>query len=92
MPFILSCASTISKAKGLVLRVAGVMHVLFHLGSAGSIPNEITEEAMRAAKDYVEVCCKHAAFLAGRGDIDEAIQELLKGGLLMNMLTVLTAG
>ena len=56
-----------------------MMHVLFHLGSATTIPNNISEEAMKAAQDYVTVCCKHTAFLAGRGDIDEAILGLQKG-------------
>ena len=69
----------LSKSKGLILRVAGVLHVLFHLDVPGDIPCTIKEKAIIAAQDFVDVCCQHTAFLAGRGDIEDAIQQLKLG-------------
>ena len=47
----------LSKSKGLILRVAAVMHVLFHLDSPGEIPTTISEAALKAAQDYVDAYC-----------------------------------
>lgn len=69
----------LSKSKGLILRVAGVLHVLFHLDTSGDIPTIITEDALKAAEDFIDVCCQHTAYLAGRGDIDDAIFKIQKG-------------
>ena len=69
----------LSKSKGLSLRVAGVLHVLFHLGSDDVIPKAISEKAIVAAQDFVDVCCQHTAYLAGRGDIEDAIHKLQQG-------------
>ena len=71
----------LSKSKGQILRVAGVLHVLFHLDSDNKIPNVISEDAIRASIDFADVCCQHAAHIAGRGDIEESIQNLVKGWL-----------
>lgn len=68
----------LSKEKGLILRVAGMLHVLFHLESSGDISSEISIEAIEAAKDFVDVCCQHTAFVAGRGEIQDAILNLQK--------------
>ena len=56
--------------------MAAVMHVLFHLDTPLSIPDEISEEALLAAQSFVELCNQCAAFLAGRGEISEAIQYI----------------
>ena len=48
-----------SKSKGLILRVAGVLHVQFHLDVAG---DTIKEEAIIAAQDFVFVCCQHSVY------------------------------
>lgn len=70
---------TLSKAKGLILRVAGVLHVLFHLDKPDDIPSIISEAALQAAENYVDLCCQHTAFLAGKGDIEDAIFKIQKG-------------
>ena len=57
----------LSKSKGQVLRVAAVMHVLFNMDSPKNIPSEISEAAVRAADNFVDLCLQHAAFLGGRG-------------------------
>ncbi len=72
----------LSKSRGQILRVAATMHVLFHLDTPLSIPAIISDGALKAAQDFVETSNQHVAFLAGRGDIGEAIdmfQELKKG-------------
>lgn len=70
----------LSKAKGLILRVAGVLHVLFHIDSpAKDISQEISIEALKAAENFVDVCCQHLSYIAGRGDIDEAILKIQQG-------------
>ena len=69
----------LSKSKGQVLRVAATLHVLFHIDTPLEIPTVIGVNAITAAINVVDVCIQHAAFLAGRGDIDEQIEEMEKG-------------
>ena len=69
----------LSKSKGQVLRVAATFHVLFHRNTPLNIPDVISAEAILAATNFVELCLQHAAFLAGRGDIQEAIQSFRSG-------------
>ena len=68
----------LSKSKGLILRVAGVLHVLFCLDSTtNDFPTKISDSTLEAAINFVEVCCQHAAFIAGRGEIEEEILDLI---------------
>jgi len=66
----------LSKSRGQILRVAAVMHVLFHMETPLSIPDTISEDALKAAQNFVEVCNQYAAYLAGRGEISAAIQSI----------------
>ena len=66
----------LSKSRGQTLRVAAVMHVLFHMDTPIAIPPTISEEALKAALNFVELCNQHAAFLAGRGEITDAIESI----------------
>lgn len=75
----ISYAGMLSKAKGQILRVAATLHVLFHIDTPLAIPSIIDDKAVKAAIDLVDVCIQQAAFLAGRGDVQEAIEELAKG-------------
>lgn len=70
----------LSKSKGLILRV---LHVLFQLDTPNDIPDTISKLAIVAAQDFVDVCCQHTAFVAGRGDIQEAIQQLQLGLIII---------
>ena len=66
----------LSKAKGQIRRVAGVLHVLFHLGlPASEIPQEISTDALEAVENYVDVFCQHVPYIAERG----AILQIQKG-------------
>ena len=69
----------LSKSKGQILRVAAALHVLFYQDTPLKIPKKVSEEAVRAAVNFVDLCLQHAAYLAGRGDISEAIQALHPG-------------
>ena len=55
------------------------LHVLFNIETPLAIPTVISDAAIKAAINLVDVCIQHAAFLAGRGDIDETVQEMMKG-------------
>ena len=78
-----SYTGMLSKSKGLILRVAGVLHILFQLDTPDDIPDTISELAIVASQDFVDVCCQHTAFVAGRGDIQEAIQQLQLGLIII---------
>ena len=63
---------------GQILRVSAAMHILFNVGS-DDISENITQKAINAAIDFVEVCCQHTAFITGRGNIDEQLHDLDTG-------------
>lgn len=68
----------LSKSKGQILRVAAVLHVLFSLDyctDPQDIPSRISENALKGAENFVSVCLKHAAYMAGRGGLDDAIKQ-----------------
>jgi len=69
----------LSKSKGQILRVSAVLHVLFHINTPMAIPDVIGVDAVKAAIDLVDVCIQHAAFLAGRGNLQQTIAELAQG-------------
>lgn len=62
---------------GQIIRVSAAMHVLFHLDNTDPLPDVITDSAIKAAIDFVEVCCQHTAYITGHGKIDEEL-EILK--------------
>ena len=65
-----------------MLRVAASLHILFSLNECDDDvifdgnSTEISEKAVEAAIDFVALCLKQTAFIAGRGEIDEEIQIL----------------
>ena len=65
---------------GQIVRVSAVLHILFHLDSEPCTDVDvISEDAIRAAIHFVEVCGQHVAFIAGRGGIKEEIKLLELG-------------
>ena len=62
-------------------KVAAVMHVLFNLDNPTTctIPQQISEAAVKAADSFVDLCLHHAAYLGGRGKLEEAIEDISKG-------------
>lgn len=65
----------LSKSKGQILRVAAVLHALFHLEQPDEIPTVISVAALKAADNFISVCLQHAAYIAGRGVVEEAIKQ-----------------
>lgn len=63
----------LSKSMGQTLRVAASMHVLFRLEDEEPLPSTISDQAINAAIDFVEVCCQQTAYIAGRGKIHDEI-------------------
>ena len=48
-----------------------------------TIPSVISTEAIIAAQNFVDTCCQHAAFIAGRGLVDDEIDHLVSGPYIM---------
>lgn len=75
----------LSKAKGQILRVSALLNMLFAKFEENDsidsehIPLVITEKALTAAQNFVEVACQHAAFLAGRGNIEAELKHFSTG-------------
>ena len=67
----------LSKSMGQIIRVSAAMHVLFHLDNTDPLSDIITNSAIKAAIDFVEVCCQHTAYITGHGKIDEEL-EIMK--------------
>jgi hypothetical protein len=72
---LLCTTGMLSKSKGQILRVAAVLHVLFHIQDCDQIPLAISEGALKAAEDFVSVCLQHGAYMAGRGLFEDAIKQ-----------------
>lgn len=77
----------LSKAKGQVLRTAAALSVLFSDSidddgkiAMSSIPSEISTRALLAAENFVDTCCQHAAYIAGRGKLEDEINRLSSTG------------
>ena len=66
----------LSKSRGQVLRVAATLHALFHIETPQQLPTNVSDDAIVAAVNFVEVCNQHVAFLSGMGDIDTYITSL----------------
>ncbi|KXJ15408.1 hypothetical protein AC249_AIPGENE10238 [Exaiptasia diaphana] len=66
----------LSKSKGQILPVAGVFSVLFEIGLE-NVTEEITDVALAAAINFVELSCDHAFFLASRSSVKDEIESVL---------------
>lgn len=42
---------------------------------AATLPTTITEDALKAAINFVEVCCQHTAYITGRQTIENEIKK-----------------
>ena len=66
----------LSKSKGEILRIALTLQVLFDWENPQNIPDEISDAALKAAINFVDVCVQHAAYLGGRGELLEEIEHI----------------
>lgn len=78
----------LSKSKGQILRVAAALQVLFSLEDDTEQQQEqppnvgivlISEDAIKAAINFVEVCCQQVAYMAGRGKIVDELAIHMAG-------------
>ena len=67
----------INKSLGQILRVSGVMHVLF--SPEDSVDDTVTVAAINAAIHFVEECCHQIAYIAGRGELEKELSMLMEG-------------
>ena len=75
---VLHYTGIMGKNRGLVLRVASILHVLFHVGSDEANPNisnEISNRAIRAAINLVQLTCQQTTFMIGKGQLEEELQK-----------------
>ncbi len=72
------------------LRLAAVMHVLFHMATPRAIPNSISESAVKSADCVVDLCLQRAAYLGGKGDLNDPIDEIQQGNTCVKLLRLCT--
>ena len=81
----------LSKSKGQILRVDACFHHLLSLGvlemetsvrKEDIFESQIRDDAIAAAINFVQKCCKQAAYIAGRGDIKEEIRIIQASELM----------
>ena len=66
----------LSKSKGQILRVAAVLQVLFHVDNPHNIPAKVGEDVMKAAISHVDLCIQHAAYITGRGRVQDEVESV----------------
>lgn len=71
---------------GQILRVSLNMHILFHLDKEEPLPEVVSEAAIMAAINFVEVCCQHTAYIFGRGNIYHELELLETGDNLIECI------
>lgn len=73
----------LSNSRGLVLRLAAVIHVLFSLEQDEpldeSVSDTVSENAVKAAIKFVQTACQHTTYIAGRGSLEEEIERFKDG-------------
>ena len=63
----------LSKSRGQVLRLAAFFNILFTLGN-GHPTDDVSDEAVKAAINFVKVTCQQTSYIAGRGVLEDEIQ------------------
>ena len=66
----------LSKSRGQVLRMAAVIHTMAFLEEPQNIPEEITENSIKAAISVVKLSYQQTAFIAGRNNLDDEIKTI----------------
>ena len=68
----------LGKSKGQILRIGAALHILFEMfpSDEEAQPSDITEAAIVAAINFTELCLQQTAFMTGRGNIVEDIENI----------------
>ena len=79
----------LSKSRGHVLRLAAVLHMLFSIESPEEDLNEeISEQAVKAAVNVVQVACQQTAFIAGKGTLTDEMEKYKTGTDCTSMFSI----
>ena len=70
----------LSKSRSQALRLAPVMHLLFHFGEEGNVSDDVSDAAMKAAINFARVSCEQTAMITGKGSV-EVIERCQSGEL-----------
>ena len=63
----------LSKHRSQALWLALMMHLLFHFGEEGSLSDNASDAAMKAAINFARVSCEQTAMITGKGSVEEMI-------------------
>lgn len=70
----------LSKSRGHVLRVATVLHLLFHIDDYDEVLNPVVSEAaLKAAVNFIQVASQQTAFIAGRSALNDELDKFKAG-------------
>ena len=81
----------LSKHRSQGLWLALMMHFLFHFGEEGSLSDDASDAAMKAAINFMRVSCEQIAMITGKGSVEEVIQRCQSGQLLVYIKHLLHA-
>ena len=73
------CTGMLSKSMGQIIRVSAALHILFNFDNNEPLSDTISDLAIEAAIDFVEVCCQHTAYITGRGNLHQELDRLETG-------------
>ena len=77
--YLISLLGMLSKSRSHVLRLSAVLHVLFYHSNDDQIPDIVSEEAIIAAINFVQLSCEQTAIISGRGSIKDIILKCQTG-------------
>ena len=70
----------LSKSRGQVLRIATILHMLFSIDDEDQLLSpDVSDTAVKAAVNFVQVAYQQTAFVAGKGLIEEEVQGFKSG-------------
>lgn len=58
-----------------------LLYALFSLESTEPLSSTISENAVQAAINFVELCCQQTAYIAGRENIEDELSMAASGNL-----------
>jgi len=78
----------LGKAKGQILRVAASLEMLFcdteepgsteddiSVQQVETLPTTISSKSLKAAINFIDVCCQHTAYVTGRQTIENEVKK-----------------
>ena len=56
-----------------------MLHMLFSVDEESCLDEEISETALKAAVNFVQVACQQTAYIAGRGKLSDEVEKFKTG-------------